>query len=195
MMAWVAFDRAVKRVERFGLDGPVDRWRQLRDAVHTEVCQRGFNAKLNAFTQSYDSDVLDASLLMMSELGFLPIDDPRVRGTVKAIERELMPDGFVLRYDTGHAEDGLPPGEAAFLPCTFWLIDNLALMGERQRALEIFERLLATRNDVGLLAEEFDPKARRMLGNFPQAFSYVGLINTAYNLTTERGPAVARPSG
>jgi GH15 family glucan-1,4-alpha-glucosidase len=193
VMAWVAFDRAVKNCERFGLEGPVDRYRATRDAIHAEVCGRGFNPRKNSFVQSYDGEALDASLLMIPLVGFLPVGDPRVHGTVEAIQRELMRDGFVLRYPTTEAVDGLPPGEGAFLACTFWLADNLALMGRRDEAREIFERLLSLRNDVGLLSEEYDPKAGRLVGNFPQAFSHVGLVNTAHNLTQEAaGPAEQR---
>ena len=183
VMAWVAFDRAVKSVERFGLEGPVDRWRGIRAAIHQEVCDRGFDAQKGAFTQAYDNTALDASLLMMPLVGFLPADDPRVVGTVRAIERGLSEDGLILRYRSEETEDGLPPGEGVFLPCSFWLADNYALVGRTAEARALFERLLSVRNDVGLLAEEYDPQARRLLGNFPQAFSHVGLVNTAYNLT------------
>jgi GH15 family glucan-1,4-alpha-glucosidase len=182
MMAWVAFDRAVQTVEVFGRRGPVKRWRELRDTVHKQVCRRGFDRKRQSFVQSYGSQELDASLLMMPLVGFLPIEDRRVRGTVEAIKGHLLQDGFVGRYDTRSAVDGLPPGEGAFLPCTCWLADNLALMGRTDEAADIFERLLSLRNDVGLLSEEYDPHARRLLGNFPQAFSHVGLVNTALNL-------------
>jgi GH15 family glucan-1,4-alpha-glucosidase len=193
LMSWVAFDRAVKCVERFGLDGDVDRWRRLRNAIHADVCERGFERERQAFTQSYGSPNLDASLLMMALVGFLPPADPRVVGTVSAIERELVEDGLVLRYRTEETEDGLPPGEGAFLACSFWLADNYALQGRIPEARSLFERLLALRNDVGLLAEQYDPRARRMLGNFPQAFSHVGLVNTAYNLTPhEVAPAAER---
>jgi GH15 family glucan-1,4-alpha-glucosidase len=192
VMAWVAFDRAVKDVERFGLDGPADRWRKLRDGLHAEVCENGFNRKLRAFVQSYGSDLLDASLLMMTEVGFLPATDPRIRGTVEAIERRLVRDGFVDRYETESGVDGLPPGEGAFLLCTFWLADNYVLLGRHDDARRTFEALLSVRNDVGLLAEEYDPVARRQLGNYPQAFSHLGLINTARNLTAGLGPAVLR---
>jgi GH15 family glucan-1,4-alpha-glucosidase len=194
VMAWVAFDRAVRSIEALGLEGPVGRWRAARDAVHDEVCRRGFDPRRGAFTQAYGSANLDASLLMMPLVGFLPADDPRVAGTVRAIERELLVDGLVLRYRTEETEDGLPPGEGAFLPCSFWLADVQALGGRAAEARELFERLLDLRNDVGLLSEEYDPRARRMLGNFPQAFSHVGLINTASNLTpSARHPASERP--
>ena len=195
VMAWVAFDRAVKAVERFGLDGPVDRWRALRDQIHDEVCRRGFSARLNSFVQSYDGDLLDASLLLLAEVGFLPPTDPRIVGTVRAIERHLMHDGLVMRYNTHETDDGLPPGEGAFLPCTFWLADNYALMGRRDDAAELFERMLSLCNDVGLLSEAYDPRAKRMLGNFPQALTHIGLIETAYNLATEHGPAAQRSEG
>jgi GH15 family glucan-1,4-alpha-glucosidase len=192
MMAWVAFDRAVKAFEHFGRDGPVDRWRALRDTIHEQVCREGFNSDLGAFVQYYGSNKLDASLLMMPLVGFLPASDPRVRNTVAAIERHLMQDGFVQRYQNDPGVDGLPPGEGAFLPCTFWLADNYALMGRESEAEETFERLLGLCNDVGLLSEEYDPHARRLLGNFPQAFSHVGLINTAMNLARAKGPAHKR---
>jgi len=193
VMAWVAFDRAVKMCERYGLDGPVKRWRSVRDAVHAEVCSRGFDVRKNSFVQFYGGQALDASLLMIPLVGFLPADDSRVHGTVAAVQRELLHDGFVCRYPTTEGVDGLPPGEGAFLACTFWLADNLALLGRRDEARAIFERLLALRNDVGLLAEEYDPQARRLLGNFPQAFSHVGLVNTAHNLSrSAQGPAEHR---
>lgn len=192
VMAWVAFDRAVRDCERFGLEGPVDRWRGLRDAIHAEVCRRGYNADLNAFVQSYGSAELDASLLMMALVGFLPAHDPRIRGTVAAIERHLVVDGFVARYSTATGVDGLPAGEGAFLPCTFWLADNYALQGRSGDARRVFERLLSVRNDVGLLSEEYDPVDGRLLGNFPQAFSLVALVNTARNLAPVQGPAEQR---
>jgi GH15 family glucan-1,4-alpha-glucosidase len=183
LMAWVAFDRAVKSVERAGLDGPVDHWRKLRATIHEQVCTQGYDTTKQAFTQVFGSSKLDAALLTLPLVGFLPPQDPRVIGTVAAIERELVEDGFVLRYRTDDSEDGLPPGEGTFLLCSFWLADNYALMGRRQEACTLFDRLLALRNDVGLLAEEYDPVGRRLLGNFPQAYSHVGLINTAFNLT------------
>ena len=182
VMAWVAADRAVKMVERFGARGPAPRWRKLRDEIHEEVCREGFNPERNAFTQWYGSDRLDASLLMMPLVGFLPASDPRVAGTVEAIERELTVDGFVRRYEPLPSVDGLPPGEGAFLPCSFWLVDNLARMGRAQEARWRFERLLDVRNDLGLLAEEYDPGSGRQLGNFPQAFSHVTLVNAARTL-------------
>jgi GH15 family glucan-1,4-alpha-glucosidase len=192
VMAWVALDRAVKAVERFGLSGPVEAWRSTRAAIHAEVCGRGFDARRNAFVQHYDSPDLDASLLMIPLVGFLRPDDPRVRGTVAAIQKELCHEGFVLRYRTQPDVDGLPAGEGAFLPCTFWLADNLALQGRWDEARGLFERLLEVRNDVGLLAEEYDPRARAFLGNFPQAISHTALINTAANLALRKGPAPHR---
>jgi GH15 family glucan-1,4-alpha-glucosidase len=192
IMAWVAFDRAIKAVERFGLEGPVDRWRALRSSVHDEVCRHGFNADLGAFVQSYDSARLDASLLMIPLVGFLPPDDPRVRSTVEAIERHLTTDAFVARYHATPEVDGLPPGEGAFLLCSFWLADNLALIGRRRDAQRLFERILEIRSDVGLLSESYDVDAGRLIGNHPQAFSHVGLINTAFNLADVAGPAEQR---
>jgi GH15 family glucan-1,4-alpha-glucosidase len=183
VMAWVAFDRAVKAVECSGLDGPVERWRALREHVHEDVCRRAWNPELGAFTQAYGSTRLDASVLLLPLVGFLPHCEPRIESTVRAIERDLMEDGFVLRYRTDAVEDGLPPGEGVFLLCSFWLADHLALCGRRDDALALFERLLALRNDVGLLSEQYHPAAGRMLGNFPQAFSHVGIVNTAFNLT------------
>jgi GH15 family glucan-1,4-alpha-glucosidase len=191
-MAWVAFDRAVKAVERYGADGPVDRWRQLRADVHAEVCTKGFDPRRNTFTQYYGSEDLDASLLMIPLVGFLPATDSRVIGTVDAIERELMCDGFVQRYRPKEHIDGLPPGEGAFVACSFWLADNYELQGRRDAARQLFDRMLGLCNDLGLLAEQYDPASRRQLGNFPQAFSHVMLINTARNLAREKGPAEER---
>lgn len=192
VMAWVAFDRAVKGIEMYGHDGPLERWRALRDAVHADVCEHGFDRQRNAFVQYYGGDTLDASLLMLAPVGFLPPSDPRIIGTVEAIKRELMVDGLVVRYRTDPSIDGLPPGEGAFLACSFWLADNLVMMGRYDEARSLFEHLLTLRNDLGLLAEEYDPVAGRQLGNFPQAFSHVALINTAHNLLRTRGPAVSR---
>jgi GH15 family glucan-1,4-alpha-glucosidase len=196
VMAWVGFDRAIKDATRFGFEGPVDRWRAVRREIHAEVLAEGFNAERNTFVQYYGCDHVDASLLMIPLVGFLPASDPRVAGTVAAIEEELLIDGFVVRYalEGCEAVDGLPPGEGAFLPCTFWLADNYALLGRRQDAVATFARLLALRNDVGLLSEEYDPIAGRLLGNFPQAFTHVGLINTAYNLSRSDAPARDRPA-
>jgi GH15 family glucan-1,4-alpha-glucosidase len=192
VMAWVAVDRAVKAIEKFGLEGPGERWRKLRAHIHEDVCRQGYDAGLGAFVQSYGAKLLDASLLMMPLVGFLPARDPRVVGTVEAIRRHLMTDGLVARYQTRSDVDGLPPGEGAFLACTFWLADNLALQGRQVEATELFERLLALRNDVGLLSEQYDPAARRLLGNFPQAMSHMSLINTARNLARQGGPAEHR---
>jgi GH15 family glucan-1,4-alpha-glucosidase len=194
VMAWVAMDRAVKGVEHFGLEGPVDRWRSLRDTIHADVCRQGFNADINAFVQSYGTTRLDASLLMLPLVGFLPPEDPRVRGTVEAIERHLTRDAFVARYATTSDVDGLPPGEGAFLLCSFWLADNLSLIGRRDDAVRLFERILEIRSDVGLLSESYHVDARRLVGNYPQAFSHIGLINTARNLTRSGGPADDRRS-
>ncbi len=185
VMAWVAADRAVRIVQELGRTGPVEQWRALRDRIHAEVCAKGFDAARNTFTQSYGSRELDASLLMIPIVGFLPPHDPRVAGTVEAIERELMVDGFVLRYPLAEANDvdGLPGAEGAFLACSFWLAEAKAMIGRRDEAVELFERLLSLRNDVGLLAEEYDPRYERLVGNFPQAFSHVPLIHTAQELS------------
>jgi GH15 family glucan-1,4-alpha-glucosidase len=194
VLAWVGFDRAVQSVEQWGLEGPVERWRRVRQEIHDEVCSEGFNRELNSFTQSYGSTELDASTLLIPILGFLPAGDPRVVGTVGAIQRELMEEGFVQRYKTreSNAVDGLSGHEGAFLPCSFWLVDALVMMGRRDEGKELFERLLDVQNDVGLLAEEYDPRERRQLGNFPQAFTHVGLVNSAYNLSHHPGPAHQR---
>jgi GH15 family glucan-1,4-alpha-glucosidase len=194
VMAWVAFDRAVRSIEEFGLEGPLERWRKVRDDIHLEVCERGFDPDQNAFVQSFGAKALDASLLLIPIVGFLKPDDPRVRGTVAAIERKLVWNGLVMRYDTGEGTDGLPPGEGAFLACSFWLADNYVMLGRYDEARALFDRLLALRNDVGLLAEEYDPVGRRQLGNFPQAFSHLALINTARNLASAAGPAHQRSS-
>jgi GH15 family glucan-1,4-alpha-glucosidase len=189
VMAWVAFDRAIKSVESFGGEGPVERWKEVRAEIHREVCARGYDPGRNTFMQSYDRRELDASLLMIPLVGFLPAADPRVAGTVRAVEEDLVTGGFVLRYRTGNgrAPDGLPPGEGVFLPCSFWMADAYAQMGRVEDARAMFERLLALRNDVGLLSEEFDPATGKMLGNFPQAFSHLALVNTAYNLSSAPG--------
>jgi GH15 family glucan-1,4-alpha-glucosidase len=191
-MAWAAFDRGIKTAERFGLLGPLDRWRQVRADIHEEVCRRAFNRELRSFTQAYDSDLLDASTLLTATSGFLPPDDERVKGTIEAIERKLMRGGLVLRYDTAATQDGLPPGEGAFLPCSFWLADAYVLMGRVGDARRLFERLIGLCNDVGLLAEEYDPNAQRLVGNFPQAFSHVALVNTAHNLARATKPCEQR---
>jgi GH15 family glucan-1,4-alpha-glucosidase len=192
VMAWVAFDRAIKTVETFGLEGPVDHWRKIRGEIHEQVCAKAFNPRKGAFVQAYGSDLIDASTLFIPAVGFLPPDDPRVKGTIEAIERELMSDGFVLRYDTGAAKDGLPQGEGAFLACSFWLADAYVLVGRRDDARILFERLLSLRNDLGLLSEEYDPVAKRLLGNFPQAFSHIALINTAHNIARADKPCEQR---
>jgi GH15 family glucan-1,4-alpha-glucosidase len=196
VMAWVAFDRAVKILEQvggqMGGDAAIERLRRIRDDIHESVCRHGFDPALGSFVQAYGSKSLDASLLLLPLVGFLPPTDPRMIGTVKAIERRLVVDGFVMRYDTGEVVDGLPPGEGAFLACSFWLADNYILQGRIAEARALFERLLSLRNDVGLLAEEFDPRIGRQVGNFPQAFSHVALVNTAFNLTRAQGPAEQR---
>jgi GH15 family glucan-1,4-alpha-glucosidase len=196
VMAWVAFDRAVKIREQVGEPvgsaGEIEGLRRIRDDIHQDVCRRGFDPDLGSFVQAYGSKSLDASLLLLPLVGFLPPTDPRIVGTVKAIEQRLVFDGFVMRYDTGEVVDGLPPGEGAFLACSFWLADNYVLQGRVDEARELFERLLSFRNDVGLLAEEYDPRLSRQVGNFPQAFSHVALVNTAYNLTRAQGPAQQR---
>jgi glucoamylase len=194
VMAWVALDRTVRDAERFALPAPLDRWRQLRDRMHATICAQGFNRSLNSFTQSFGGTDLDASLLRLATVGFLPADDPRMRGTVAAIERELVADGFVMRYRTKTDLDGLPPGEGAFLPCTFWLADAYILQGRTAEARALFERLIAIRNDVGLLAEEYVPQSRRQVGNFPQAFSHLCLIGTAMSLDAT-GPVQRRGRG
>jgi GH15 family glucan-1,4-alpha-glucosidase len=194
VMAWVALDRMVKTAAEFGWDGPVARWRTLRARIHTDVCRQGFNPEVGAFVQSYGSRTLDASLLLLPLVGFLPASDPRIRATVSAIERDLLVDGFVLRYRTEETQDGLPLGEGAFLPCSFWLADNWMLQGRREKAQALFERLLALRNDVGLLAEEYDPRAKRQLGNFPQTFSHLALIGTALNLSPAKAKPIAQRS-
>ncbi|HEX8703273.1 MAG TPA: glycoside hydrolase family 15 protein [Myxococcaceae bacterium] len=193
VMAWVAVDRAVKSAEHYGLAGSLDTWRQLRERMHRQVCERGFDAQRNTFVQAYGSKQLDASLLMIPLVGFLPPEDPRVRGTVEAIQRELCRDGLVHRYDTYEVKDGLPPGEGVFLACSFWLADNLALMGREDEARELFAQLLTLCNDVGLLSEQYDPERRRLVGNFPQAFSHLALITTAQNLSRREGPGQQRP--
>jgi GH15 family glucan-1,4-alpha-glucosidase len=192
VMAWVAVDRAVKMVERYGNDGPVDRWRALAAKIHDDICRQGFDSERNTFTQYYGGKELDAALLMIPMVGFLPARDARVSGTVAAIQRDLLSDGLVRRYSTQPGIDGLPSGEGAFLPCTFWLADNLAMAGRYDEARAIFERLQSICNDVGLLSEEYDPAARRQLGNFPQALTHVSLINTAHNLSRAESPAQHR---
>jgi carbohydrate kinase (thermoresistant glucokinase family) len=194
IMAWVALDRTVRDAERFKLQAPLERWRQVRDRMHMAICELGFDTSRNTFTQSFGSSELDASLLRIPLVGFLPPDDPRLRGTIAAIEQELMVDGLVLRYRTEAEIDGLPPGEGVFLPCSFWLADNYTLQNRDAEASALFKRLLSLRNDVGLLAEEYDPHARRQAGNFPQAFSHLALVGTALSLHGF-GPAQQRGQG
>jgi GH15 family glucan-1,4-alpha-glucosidase len=192
IMAWVAVDRAIRTAEEFGLEGRIEEWKALAATIHAQVCAQGFDTELNSFVQYYGAKTVDASLLLASLVGFLPPEDPRIIGTVAAVERELLSDGFVLRYRTVGDLDGLPAGEGAFLACSFWLADNYVLLGRLDDARALFERLIGLANDVGLLAEEYDPKARRQVGNFPQAFSHIALINTAFNLARATGPATQR---
>jgi GH15 family glucan-1,4-alpha-glucosidase len=195
VMCWVAFDRGVRMAEEFGRPGPIEHWRRIRDRIHRDVLEKGFDAERNTFTQSYGSTDLDAALLLIPQVGFLPPDDPRVAGTVAAVHRELAEDGFVRRYPIarqGASSDGLTGGEGAFLACSFWLADALRLVGRETEARDQFERLLELRNDVGLLAEEYDPRVKRQVGNFPQAFSHVPLIRTAYDLSDHDGPRRSR---
>jgi len=189
LMCWVAFDRAIKDVEQHGLRGPVDRWRKHRDQLREEILSRGFNEEIGAFTQAYGSTHLDASVLLIPIMGFLPADDPRMVSTVEVLSNQLMRDGLMLRYDTERVDDGLPPGEGAFIACTLWLADNLIMQGRRDEALTLFERVMALRNDVGLLAEQYDSDKGMQVGNFPQAFSHFALIDTAFNFHGEKGAA------
>jgi GH15 family glucan-1,4-alpha-glucosidase len=193
VMAWVAFDRPASELESQEISDAGKHWREMADIIHAEVCKRGFDSELGSFVQAYGSKRLDASLLLLPLVGFLPATDPRIQGTLRAIEAKLLlNDEFVLRYETEGAVDGLPPGEGAFFACSFWLVDNYVLQGRYDEARRLFERLLSRRNDVGLLAEEFDPLSGRMLGNFPQAYSHVGVINSALNLSRHEGPAKER---
>jgi GH15 family glucan-1,4-alpha-glucosidase len=192
MMAWVAFDRAIKSVQEFALPGPVDEWQQLRAEIHDDVCRKGFDAELGCFVQAYGAKQVDASLLLIPAIGFLPATDARVRGTVEAVERHLLVDGLVHRYRTASSDDGLPPGEGVFLACSFWLADAYCLLGRAEEAERLFERLLDLRNDVGLLSEEYDTGRKRLVGNFPQAFSHISLVNTAHNLCREEKPSEQR---
>ncbi|MGI8792005.1 MAG: glycoside hydrolase family 15 protein [Acidimicrobiales bacterium] len=197
VMAWVAFDRAVKAVDQFGLDGPADRWRAIRDQIHAEVCEHGFDAKRDTFTQYYGSDELDAAVLMIPLVHFLPADDDRVHGTVAAIQRDLVHDGFVRRYSTSAVGqvDGIGCAEATFLPCTFWLVEVLVLLGRQDEAEALFDQACAVGNDVGLFAEEYDPEAKRMLGNFPQAFTHLALVGAGFNIAQRGEPARRRGDG
>ena len=192
VMAWVAFDRTIKSAESFGLEGPLDEWRNLRDEVCDDVCTRGYDKKLGAFVQAYGSEQLDASLLLLPNVGFLPVTDPRIAGTIKAVERSLLRGGLVMRYSTEDVEDALPPGEGAFLACSFWLVDVYILQEQLEEAENLFRRLVGLCNEVGLLSEEYDPSSKRLIGNFPQAFSHVALVNSAYNLTRVRKPVHQR---
>ncbi len=195
VMAWVAVDRAIRSAEEFNREAPLDEWREWRQQIHDEVCEKGFDVERNTFVQHYGSKNLDAGLLMIAIVGFLPASDPRVKGTVEAIEKDLLRDGFVIRYDTGAAQDGLPPGEGAFLACSFWLVGNYVLLGRIDEARALFNRLVALANDVGLLSEEYDPALKRQVGNFPQAFSHIALINAAYTLAGATMPAQKEGGG
>ncbi len=192
IMAWVAFDRAVKTIEEFGLPGPLERWRALRDTIHADVCAKGWNPTIGAFVQAYGSSTMDASVLLASLVGFLPPDDERIRKTVDAVERHLMIGGFVRRYDTDAKADGLSGTEGVFLACSFWFVDNLVMLGRHDDAKAMFERLIGLRTDLGLLSEEYDTEAKRLVGNFPQAFSHIALITSAYNLARHQAPAEER---
>jgi GH15 family glucan-1,4-alpha-glucosidase len=192
VMAWVAFDRGIRAAEAFSLRGPIDRWRNIRRTLHREICTRGFDSRLGSFVQAYGSTELDASLLLLPTVGFISADDPRFRGTVAAVERGLFGDGFLRRYNTGSVDDGLPEGEGAFVACTFWLADAYLMVGRTEDARRLFEQLLSLRNDVGLLSEEYDTRTHRLVGNFPQAFSHVALVNTAHNLARATKPWAQR---
>jgi GH15 family glucan-1,4-alpha-glucosidase len=192
IMAWVAFDRAIKSVEQFGFEGPRGHWQKLRQRIAEQILERAYDRERNTLVGYYGGRDLDAALLLVPQLGFLPNDDPRVRGTIEAIERELVQDGFVCRYPSRPGADGLPPGEGVFLACSFWLANSLCLIGRRDDAIALFERLLAVRNDLGLLSEEYDPLRTRLLGNFPQAFSHTAIINTAAHLSEQEGASAAR---
>jgi GH15 family glucan-1,4-alpha-glucosidase len=194
MMAWVAFDRGIRSIQEFGSKGPIDEWIRVRGEIHDDVCRNGFDQRRGCFVQAYGSSELDASLLLLPAIGFLPPEDPRVRATVEAIEQKLLVNGLVRRYDTGRVDDGLPAGEGAFLACSFWLADAYVLLGRTKEAEQLFERLLRLRNDVGLLAEEYDHDRGRLVGNFPQAFSHISLIGTAHNLTHAEKPVEQRAS-
>jgi GH15 family glucan-1,4-alpha-glucosidase len=182
MMAWVAFDRAVLLAEQLKYDAPLEKWRTIRDSIHQEICEKAWDTVKKSFVQAYGSSQLDAALLLMPAVGFLPGSDSRVKSTVRAIERELMRDGLVMRYDTAKACDGLPPGEGVFLACSFWMVGSLKAVGRARDAKALFERLLKLRNDLGLLSEEYDVSGKRFAGNFPQAFSHIALVNAAFYL-------------
>jgi GH15 family glucan-1,4-alpha-glucosidase len=196
MMTWVAFDRGIKSAERFGFKAPLDRWKSLRETIHREVCEKGFDTAQNTFVESYGSQLLDASILLLPSVGFLPPDDPRVLGTLKATERHMMRDGFVLRHDPREITHERHPIEGAFLACTLWLADAYVLAGKVEKAQKLFDRVVGVANDLGLLAEEFDSGVSRQTGNFPQALTHIALINTAHNLSDAKKasekPAVQR---
>jgi GH15 family glucan-1,4-alpha-glucosidase len=194
VMAWVAFDRAARAVERYGMTGPAKQWRATAAEIHQQVLAEAYDSERNTFTQAYGSKALDAALLLIPQVGFLPPTDPRVVGTVEAVQRELTSDGFVRRYITDHVDDGLPDPEGTFLICSFWLADSLAMIGRVGEARDLYVKLVALRNDVGLLAEQYDPVSRRMLGNFPQAFSHLGMVNTAWHLSSAEEFEPLRPS-
>jgi GH15 family glucan-1,4-alpha-glucosidase len=194
VMAWVAFDRAIRTAEKFQLPGPLDRWRTLRARIHADVCEKGWSEERRTFTQVYGGDEVDASLLLIPLVGFLPPDDPRIVETMTTIERDLTFDGLVRRYRTHKVNDGLPPGEGVFLACSFWMVDNLALQGRMDEAHRMYERLVSLANDVGLLSEEYDPQTQRFTGNFPQAFSHVALVHTGLNLMRHE-ESMARATG
>jgi GH15 family glucan-1,4-alpha-glucosidase len=192
VMAWVAFDRAIKSAETYGLEGPLEEWRVVREEIFQEVCAKAFDPELGTFVQAYGAKHVDANLLLIPIMGFLPVSDPRIEGTIATIERRLLRGGFVARYDTEETDDGLPPGEGAFLACSFWLVDAYILQNRTADAERLFRRLVGLRNDLGLLSEEYDPRAKRLIGNFPQAFSHMALVNSAYNLTRVEKPVEQR---
>ena len=192
VLVWVAFDRGIKSAEHFGFKAPLDRWRQLRDTIHRDVCDKGFDREQNSFVESYGSQLIDASVLLMPSVGFLPISDPRVRGTLAAIETVLVREGFVLRHDPREIANERDPIEGAFLACTLWLADAYVLSGDLDRAQILFDRVVAVANDLGLLSEEFDTAAGRLTGNFPQALTHIALVNTAHNISDARKPAIQR---
>jgi GH15 family glucan-1,4-alpha-glucosidase len=192
VMVWVAYDRAIKSAEQFKLKGPIEHWRALRAEIHADICRRGFDPKLGSFVRAYGDDDVDASLLLLPAVGFLAPEDPRIRGTVSMIERKLMRNGLVRRYDTHESEDGLPPGEGDFLACSFWLVDAYVMLGRYDEARRLFDHLLSLRNDLGLLSEQYDPVAGRQVGNFPQGFSHLALVNSALNLSRLIRPADQR---
>jgi len=191
-MTWVAFDRAIKSAEMYNLPAPLERWREVRARIHADVCAHGFDRELNSFVRAYGTQELDASLLLLPAIGFLPAEDPRIQGTLAAIERRLLRDGFVYRYDQAASDDGLRGKEGVFIACSFWLADAYLMCGRREEAVQLFEKLVSLCNDVGLLSEEYEPESRRLVGNFPQAFSHLALVNTASNLAHSQKPAEQR---